>query len=97
MQVTLYTKPDCSLCEQLKADLGWLAQEIEFTVDERDIETDRELMARFRHLVPVLAVARAVSDDGDGELYLYPPHDLMRLRQTLLALARPEITRPKSA
>jgi hypothetical protein len=96
MKITLYSKSDCSLCEQLKEDLGWLAQEIPFVIEECDIEADAETMARFRYLVPVLAVARAGGsrdDDGDdGDLYLYPPFDLVELRHTLLHTAKPEAT-----
>lgn len=75
MQITLYTKPNCSLCEILQDDLTWLQREINFTVNTQEISTDAALTAQFQYMVPVLEIA--------GALY-YPPHDLLQLRQRLL-------------
>ena len=66
MQVILYSKPDCSLCDQLKVDLAEMQHEVEFELVESNIEEDADLFERFRYLIPVLEI-------GDGEL-LYPPH-----------------------
>ena len=77
MRVTLYTKPDCALCDELKADLLALQPEIGFTLTERNIEEDAGDFARFRYLIPVL-------DVEDGPL-LTPPHDFMQLRIVLSA------------
>ncbi len=77
MRVTLYTKPDCALCDELKADLLALQPEIGFTLAERNIEKNAGDFARFRHLIPVL-------DVEDGPL-LTPPHDFMNLRNVLSA------------
>lgn len=83
MQLTLYTKPGCHLCDLLKADLAGLQREISFTVVERNIEADPADYERFRYLIPVLAV---------GETLLYPPHDLMQVRRALLdAAGRPTV------
>ena len=78
MRITLYTKPGCHLCDQLKADLAQLQREIAFRIDERNIETDPADYERFRYLIPVLAV---------GETWLYPPHDWMQVRRALLDAA----------
>ena len=75
MQLTLYTKPNCSLCEELKADLLALQPEVGFILSERNIEENAEDFARFRYLIPVL-------DIEGGEL-LYPPHARYRLRDAL--------------
>lgn len=72
--VVLYTKRDCPLCDHLKSDLAWLAEQLPFTVEERDIERDADLLAQFRYLIPVLEV---------GGVFYYPPHDLLQLRQML--------------
>ena len=77
MRVTLYTKPDCALCDELKADLLALQPEIGFTLAEQNIEEDAGDFARFRYLIPVL-------DVEDGPL-LMPPHDFMHLRNVLSA------------
>jgi hypothetical protein len=79
MQITLYTKPDCPLCEHLQNDLAWVQREVDFTVALQDINSDPALFAQFQYLIPVLEIA--------GVLY-YPPHDLLQLRQRLLDAAR---------
>lgn len=81
MQITLYTKPNCSLCEILRDDLVWLQRQICFTVTIEDISTDAALTEQFKYLVPVLEIA--------GVLY-YPPHDLLQLQRTLLTAAKPK-------
>lgn len=80
MHVRLYSKPDCGLCDELKADLLALQPEIGFLLHEQNIEQDAELFARFRYLIPVLEI------DG-GEL-LYPPHSFLRTAQALQAANR---------
>ncbi len=79
MQITLYTKPNCHLCEQLQDDLAWVQREVDFTVTSVDITGDPALMNQFQYLIPVLEIA--------GVLY-YPPHDLLQLRQRLLDAVR---------
>ncbi|MBX3014499.1 MAG: glutaredoxin family protein [Caldilineaceae bacterium] len=66
MQVILYSKPDCPLCEDVKADLLSIQVQLDFTLFERNIEEDPELFARFRYLIPVV--------DIEHHALLYPPH-----------------------
>lgn len=66
LQVTLYTKPECSLCDHLKADLLAMQSEFGFSLVEHNIEADPLLFERFRYLIPVLEI--------DGDRLLYPPH-----------------------
>ena len=73
MIATLYTRPGCHLCEELKDDLNALKPTVHFTLTERNIEDDPTLWERFRYLIPVL--------DVEGGALLYPPHD----RTTILA------------
>lgn len=82
--VTLYTKPGCHLCEQLHADLAGLHAELPFVLVERDITEDAADEARFRDVIPVLAI-------GTGPL-LYPPHDLTQIRAALLSARRDAAT-----
>lgn len=77
MQVTLYSKPGCLLCDELKVMLSELQDEITFTITERNIEADAEDFARYRYLIPVL-------DIEGGEL-LYPPHTWDTVRNALVA------------
>jgi thiol-disulfide isomerase/thioredoxin len=78
MQLTLYTKPGCHLCDDLKIILLNLQDEVTFTVAERDITSDPELVARFQYLIPVLEIP--------GGPLLYPPHREDHLRRALSAL-----------
>lgn len=79
MQITLYTKPNCSLCDDLMADLVWLQRELDFTVASRDITSDPKLREKFQYLVPVLEI---------GGIYYNPPHDLLETRQRIIAAVR---------
>lgn len=79
MQITLYSKPNCSLCDDLMADLVWLQRELAFTIVPVDITTDATLQEKFKYLVPVLEIG--------GTLY-HPPHDLLQTRQRVITASR---------
>jgi glutaredoxin len=60
-RVTLYTRPDCHLCDQARAALESLRRDgAGFELEEIDIESDDELHARFLERIPVIEL--------DGEL-----------------------------
>jgi 4a-hydroxytetrahydrobiopterin dehydratase len=52
--VTLYTKRDCRLCDEAKAAIRRSGAEVD--LQEVDIESDAELLQRFRHDIPVIYV-----------------------------------------
>ena len=79
LQVTLYSKPNCTLCDELLADLAWLQRELDFHVVSHNINDDPTLQGKFQYLVPVLEIG--------GTLY-NPPHDLLQTRQRIIAAAR---------
>lgn len=54
--VTLYTRADCTLCDEAHALLDTLAERLGFTIEAVDIDGDRELRARYNYAVPVIAV-----------------------------------------
>ena len=54
MRLTLYSKPQCHLCEDLRALLEELQAEYGFTIEEIDITRDTALFARYRYEIPVL-------------------------------------------
>ena len=56
MKVTLYTKPDCSLCFKAKQLLEKLQPEFGFALEEVDITRDEALYERYRWEIPVIAV-----------------------------------------
>jgi glutaredoxin len=77
MFVTLYSRPGCHLCEDLKVTLAALADDTPFVLEERNIEEDPAAFERYRYLIPVL-------DIENGSL-LYPPHEWETLAGALRA------------
>jgi hypothetical protein len=71
MRVILYGRPDCHLCDELKAELATCGRKVGFVLEERNIEEDDALMDRYRYLVPVLEI------EGGG--LFFPPHDSREL------------------
>ena len=61
-QIVLYTKEGCHLCEAVKAKLMKLQQEFNLAIEEVDITQDPALLARYRHVIPVVII------DGETEL-----------------------------
>ncbi len=76
--VTLYGRPGCHLCEDARAGLLALRREIPFRLEERDIEADDALLARYLERIPVIAL------DGEElcDLFLDAPG----LRRRLLSV-----------
>ena len=54
MELTLYTRAGCHLCEVAKNQLEPLLREFSLALREIDVDTDPELAARFGEEVPVL-------------------------------------------
>lgn len=54
MRLTLYTRPGCRLCEEMKAVIGRVRGQVACELDEVDISSDETLLQRYRHHVPVL-------------------------------------------
>jgi len=59
VEVTLYTREGCHLCDKAKAAIGEAESLYGLTIDLReiDIDDDDELYARFTNDVPVIYVA----------------------------------------
>ncbi|ETN92169.1 hypothetical protein U062_00031 [Gammaproteobacteria bacterium MOLA455] len=56
-QVTLYTGPNCHLCEQAKVVLYPLLMERGLRLIEVNIKTDAELQEKYGIRIPVVALA----------------------------------------
>ena len=60
MRLTIYSKPGCHLCDEMKAVVDRVitkhADHAEITVDQIDISTDRELLDRYGLEIPVLMI-----------------------------------------
>lgn len=56
VQVVLYTKPGCHLCEEMKEVMITSGCEELYSLAEVDIENDVELFARYQYEIPVLFI-----------------------------------------
>jgi glutaredoxin len=54
--VTLYSKPDCPLCDEARGALDRVRRRLPFDLVEIDITTDAALEAVYRERIPVIAV-----------------------------------------
>jgi glutaredoxin len=56
--VTVYTREDCHLCDNLQAELTAFqnAHDTRFDVDYVDVDSQPELARRYGHKVPVVAI-----------------------------------------
>lgn len=55
-EVTIYSKPDCCLCEEAKEQLLALNKQLPFLLKEVDISRDEELLQKFGEEVPVIFI-----------------------------------------
>ena len=74
MQVTLYSRQNCVLCDEAQADLEALQKEIPHTLILVDIDKDPVLQAAYGERVPVLET---------GPYTLEAPFDRVKLEMTL--------------
>ena len=75
LELTLYTGPNCSLCESVKAELLAQGADRHFVLREVDITTDRALKKRYGLSIPVLEI--------DGETLLSGRIEPAELRRVL--------------
>ena len=56
--LTLYSRPGCHLCDEMKAVIARVVgeQAVDITLEEVDISTDAELESRYGTEIPVLLV-----------------------------------------
>jgi predicted DCC family thiol-disulfide oxidoreductase YuxK len=54
--VILYTKPGCHLCDVMKREIQRADCAELFALAEVNIETDSDLLARYRYEIPVLLI-----------------------------------------
>jgi|RhiMetdeSRZDD1v2_1073273.scaffolds.fasta_scaffold115319_5 uncharacterized membrane protein len=74
LTVTLYTRKDCHLCEQAKADLDSLQEKYPHRLIEIDIDSDPALQKKYLAEIPVVEV---------GPYALKAPFDKQKLMMTL--------------
>ncbi len=56
LNVTIYSKKDCHLCDIAKETLLKVQQELPFTLNEIDIEKDRTAFEKYKYLIPVIEI-----------------------------------------
>ena len=56
VSLTLYSRPGCCLCEDMRAVLAEVEPDLPFDLEEIDISTQPELEERFGQEIPVLFV-----------------------------------------
>ncbi|MGE0601163.1 MAG: glutaredoxin family protein [Dehalococcoidia bacterium] len=56
LEVTVYRKPGCGLCDQAEATLARIAKRLPLRVVEVNIEENPTLRARYAEHIPVIAV-----------------------------------------
>jgi glutaredoxin len=55
-QVTIYSRPGCHLCEVAKKVIMAADCAAQFTLEEVDIESDLELLERYKFDIPVIMI-----------------------------------------
>jgi glutaredoxin len=72
--ITVYSKPDCHLCEQAMAVLRGLQGEFSFALQERDIDGEEELQRAYFDRIPVIEI------DGEELCEYFVQESLVRER-----------------
>ena len=55
--VVLYTRPQCHLCEEMKAELARARTRVDFELEEVDVDSDQALADQHGLSIPVLMIA----------------------------------------
>lgn len=80
MQLILYSKPGCHLCEGLQEKLAQVSQ-IEFDLEIRDITTREDWFAAYQYEIPVLC--QKISDGEKPLPRISPRATVGKLEQML--------------
>jgi hypothetical protein len=73
--VTLYSRPDCHLCDEARAEIRAMRRALPFDLREVDIETEERLTRAYLERIPVVEV--------DGEIVSELVFDPRRLQASL--------------
>ncbi|HKO61927.1 MAG TPA: glutaredoxin family protein [Pyrinomonadaceae bacterium] len=55
-RVVIYSRPGCHLCEEAKKVIEASGYRGEYTLEELNIESDAELLKRYRYDIPVITI-----------------------------------------
>ncbi len=81
VNVTIYSKKDCHLCDIAKETLLKVQQELPFSLNEIDIEKDKTAFERYKYLIPVIEI--------DGEKVFNYRIDENELKEILKLKSQP--------
>lgn len=54
--VIIYSRPGCHLCDEAKAAIMNAGCSDQFVLEEINIESDQELLSKYKHDIPVIAI-----------------------------------------
>jgi glutaredoxin len=54
--VIIYSRPGCHLCDEAKAAIMSIGRSDQFTLEEVNIESDEELLRKYKYDIPVIAI-----------------------------------------
>ena len=72
--VTVYARADCHLCAEALATLRRLQQDLDFSIETRDIDADEALQRAYFERIPVIAL------DGEELFDYFIDESLLRER-----------------
>jgi glutaredoxin len=64
LNVTVYSKKECHLCQIAKEELEVINREFDFTLEEVDIENNALAFEKFKHMIPVVEVDGEIISSG---------------------------------
>ena len=82
MNLILYSKPGCHLCEGLQEKLEQI-QELDFELEVRDITTNKDWFAAYQYEIPVLCRYSATEEKEEILPRLSPRASVEKVQQIL--------------
>jgi len=72
--VIIYSRPGCHLCDEAKAAIMSSGCSDQFTLEEVNIESDDELLRKYKYDIPVIAI-----DGVETFMHRVDPKDFIRV------------------
>ena len=72
--VIIYSRPGCHLCDEAKAAIMAAGCSDQFTLEEVNIESDDELLRKYKYDIPVIAI-----DGVETFIHRVNPQDFIRV------------------
>jgi glutaredoxin len=74
IHVIIYSRPGCHLCDEAKAAIMSAGCSDRFTLEEVNIESDDELLRKYKYDIPVIAI-----DGVETFMHRVDPKDFIRV------------------